>query len=396
VGRIAEQIGLKVIDNGWKSYIAFSRGPSSGNSNLLRIGTAIDVYWHGLQTRLFDNHGFSSSSATRKLIKSIDRIKPDIIHLHHLHGYFVNIQILFDFLRTAGIPVVWTHHDCWAITGHCAYFDYIGCEKWKTLCFSCPQQKSYPASFLQDRSSLNYNLKKIIFGNIPRLVMVPVSHWLASVFNQSFLKDYPTTVIQNGVNLENFKFRQEGADKVRAKLNAKNKFLILGVASTWDRRKGLQDFLNFQREYRLNHAVLLLIGLSKSQLKNLPSGILGIERTENVQELADYYSAADVFVNPTWEDTFPTTNLESLACGTPVITYRTGGAVESITNETGAVIEKGDLRNLKKTLEYFQCLDETQRARFRANCRLRAENFFDMRTRFDDYVSLYNSMLSQP
>ena len=180
-GRIAEEIGILAIQKGWNSFIAYGRFPRPSKSNLIQIGTDFDVYLHGLETRLFDRHCLGSKTATHNLVKQIKEIKPDIIHLHHLHGYYINIEILFDFLANASIPVVWTFHDCWSVTGHCAYFDFAGCEKWKTECNNCPEKREYPASIFIDRSRKNYYLKKSLFTSVKKMVVVPVSDWLKNI-----------------------------------------------------------------------------------------------------------------------------------------------------------------------------------------------------------------------
>ena len=148
------------------------------------------MYRHALISRLLDNHGLNSNKATRKLIDRIRDIKPDIVHLHNIHGYFLNYALLFDFLKDAGIPIVWTLHDCWTFTGHCAHFIFIGCDKWKVGCKHCPQKLSYPTSWLCDRSHRNYKIKKMVYTSIPNLILVPVSDWLAGLLRFSFMKEH--------------------------------------------------------------------------------------------------------------------------------------------------------------------------------------------------------------
>lgn len=387
-GRITEDIGQIAMANGWESYIAYGRGNPKSTSNLIRIGNNVDMYFHVLQSRILDNHGLSSQKATRYLIKQIDGIKPDIIHLHNIHGYYINYKILFEYLAKIEIPIIWTLHDCWSFTGHCAYFDYIKCNKWKIGCSKCPQISSYPRSLIRDRSLLNYKQKKECFTSVKQMTFVPVSNWLGNLLHESYLSSYPICRIYNGIDLSVF-YPVDGQN-VRVKLGNEKSYLILGVASVWDRRKGLDDFLKL-RELSSEEYLIILIGLNRKQIENLPSGIIGIERTNNINELVEYYSAADVFVNPTWEDTFPTTNLESLACGTPVITYKTGGSPEAIDEKTGAVIETGNIKELAKAV--VRICKETDRNMNLKICRDRAERLFNKNDRFQEYMDLYKKIV---
>ncbi|QFG53715.1 glycosyltransferase [Chryseobacterium sp.] len=391
VGRIAEQIGEQAIRSGWSSYITYARNHNPSSSNIIKIGTKWDVYSHGLETRLFDNHGFGSRSATIALTERIREINPDIIHLHHLHGYFINIEILFRFLKESGIPVVWTFHDCWAFTGHCAYFEYVGCEKWKTGCYACEQKKEYPKSLWADRSVKNYADKKRIFNSLDNLTLIPVSHWLGNRVSESFLAGYPMEVIHNGVDLSEF-YPKNSRSKIDSLFHVGNRFIILGVASTWDRRKGLDHFVQLYNCLDPQRFSMMLVGLSPSQIRSLPPGIVGLERTESVSDLADLYSAADVFVNTTLDDTFPTVNLEALACGTPVITYRSGGSPESISSDTGVVLEKGDVEGIVKAIVKMRDLGSNH---YVNNCRESAVANFENIKMFGCYMELYNTLLNE-
>ena len=387
-GRIAEEIGILAIQRGWKSYIAFGRFPRPSKSNVIRIGSKWSVYLHVLKTRLFDKHCLGSKAATRKLIKQIIEIKPNIIHLHHLHGYYINIDILFDFLANANIPVVWTFHDCWSITGHCAYFDFVDCNKWQLECNNCPQKNEYPSSWLIDRSRKNFYQKKDLFTSVQNMVIVPVSNWLSELVGKSFLSNVPRKLIYNGIDINLFSPNLNNL-KVKEKYNVGNRFVILGVASPWSRRKGFEDFIKLSYVLE-DDIVIILVGLNKIQLKNLPSNVIGLSRTENQNELRNLYSMADVFVNPTWEDNFPTTNLESLACGTPVITYKTGGSIEAISNDTGFVINKGDINGIVKSINTIK---RNGKEYYKDLCRKRAVDLYNKEDRFKEYLDLYEEMI---
>jgi len=388
-GRIAEEIGQIAIAAGWESYIAYGRHARTSQSKLIKIGSDWDIRMHGLQTRLFDRHGLASIAATREFVEQIKKIKPDIIHLHNIHGYYINIEILFRYLKDANIPVVWTFHDCWPMTGHCAHFTFVGCEKWKTQCFSCPQKKDYPSSYFLDRSKQNHKQKRKLFTSVNDMTIVSVSNWLADIVKQSYLKDYPTLVINNGIDVN--VFSPQSRDSIRLKYGLADKFILLGVATEWGRRKGLHDFIELSKILK-DDEIIVLVGLKEDQIKILPENIIGISRTESTQELAEFYSSANVFVNPTWEDNFPTTNLEAMACGTPVVTYRTGGSPEALTPKTGFVVEQGDLASIRKAIDTVK---SKGKAFYSAACRERTTKMFNKNDRYAEYLQLYEQMLSE-
>ena len=349
-GKIVSQISNMCIDNGDQSFIAFSGryNENRGELNTFRIGFKLDFYWHALVTRILDRHGFGSKRATKKLLKKIDYLKPDIIHLHNLHGYYVNIEILFNYLSFHKIPIVWTMHDCWAFTGHCSHFEFVECRKWKEACFSCPQSSSYPSSLIVDNSKDNFIKKKKLFNSLNNMTIVPVSEWLDSQLRYSFLNAYDSRVIQNGIDLNTF--RPSKSQIFIEENNLQNKYIILGVASVWTDRKGFFEFIKL-RELLGDEFAIVLVGVSLKQKKMLPQNILSISRTSNQSQLAMMYSCSDLYVNLTFEDTFPSTNLESIACGTPVLTYKTGGSPESIFKGSGYVVNQGDIRSVKNIIE---------------------------------------------
>ncbi len=348
-GRIVLDIHKALIENGHESYIAYGRPPAIGCPDAIKIGTKIDIYTHVLKTRIFDLHGFGSKNATKKFIKKVEQINPDIIHLHNIHGYYINIELLFNYLKEKQKPIVWTLHDCWAFTGHCAHFEYVGCYKWKSGCFSCPQKNRYPSSWILDNSKHNWEKKKELFTGIKKMIIITPSQWLAQLVGQSFLKEYPVQVIPNTIDTNIFK---PTPSDFRKKYNLENKFIILGVASVWEERKGLKYFIELSKMLKEDE-VIVLVGLTKKQIKELKKyGIIGIERTNSPNELAKIYTAADVFVNPTLEENYPTVNLEAQACGTYVITFDSGGAKETIKNiEYGTVIDKKNTEEIRKALE---------------------------------------------
>jgi glycosyltransferase involved in cell wall biosynthesis len=389
-GRITEDIGTVLLAKGHQSIIAFGRGNRPSTSQLIKIGNRWDTYCHGLQTMVFDRHGFASTAATKKLIREIEILKPDVISLHNLHGYYINIEILFKYLKTTQIPIVWTLFDCWSFTGHCTYFDDINCNKWINGCSECPKKKKYPSSYLKDNSRANYQNKKSLYAGFNNLQIVVHSEWLQNLVGQSFLNKLTTHHIFSGIDLEIFK-PSTNISEITEKYQLGSKKIVLGVASTWDKRKGLVDFIQLNK-FLSSGETIVLVGLNKQQLKLLPPNIVGIERTENVHELAALYSAADVFINPTWQDNFPTTNLEALACGTPVITYNTGGSPEAIDTATGFVIDKGNLHGLAEAVRKVL---ESGKDYYRNICRQRAEQLFNKNDRYGDYLKLYEALLKR-
>lgn len=384
-GRIAEEIGKIAMQAGWNSYIAYGRQQAHSSSDLIRIGNRMDCYMHVLQTRLWDRHGLGSKKATMRLVEQIREISPDIIHLHNIHGYYLNYPILFEYLSTTNIPIVWTLHDCWSFTGHCPYFDFVRCEKWRSKCYKCIQTKKYPASWFIDRSETNFIEKRMYFNKIKNLTLVPVSNWLDNLIKDSFLLGNNTVVIHNGIDLDTFFPRPS----IKNKLGLQNHFVILGVANIWEERKGLDDFILLSNKVS-SDVVIILIGLSKKQMQEIPSNIIGLERTDSVEQLAEYYSTADLFVNLTQEDNFPTTNLEALACGTPIVTYRTGGSIEAITPETGFIVEKG---NIDSILTAIQTVRVNGKKKYISICRKHAMSNYNHIQCFDKYINLYNSLL---
>lgn len=379
-GKIAEDIGNLAIKNGFQSWIAYGRETAVSNSELIKVGDKLDIALHGIQSKFLDRHGLASKKSTKKFIDRIKEIKPDIIHLHNFHGYFINYPILFNFLKNWDGPVVWTLHDCWPFTGHCAYYSYAQCNRWQTGCFKCPQLSSYPSSLYIDRSLQNYTTKKDAFLGLNRLTIVPVSQWLSDQVSLSFLKDYPRKVIYNGIDLETFNIKENSK-----KTNSKK---ILGVANVWSDRKGLSDFIKL-RELLPSEYKITLVGLSRAQIKSIPNGITGIERTENIHQLVNLYNQADVYVNTSVEETLGMTTIEALACGTPSVVYNATAIPETIDSKTGIVVPPKDISKLSEAIKYI-CDSIPFTA---SDCRSRAKTLFDKNKTCQSYIDIYNSLL---
>lgn len=387
-GRIAEQIGILAQKQGWEVYIAHgARYTNKSDLNTVQVVTKTGEKLHAIKSLLFDSHGLGSKKATKKFVERIKEIKPDIIHLHNIHGYYLNYKVLFEYLNTIDTPIVWTLHDCWTMTGHCAHFDAAGCEKWKSGCFDCLLKGEYPKSILLDRSARNYALKRKLFSSLKNATIVPVSNWLGGIVKESYLGNYTINVINNGVDINIFR-PQEGIE-LRKKLDIGNRTVLLGVATAWHNEKGLMEFVRLSENPKYQ---VVMVGVPQNIRKNLPKEIIAIERTNNQQELSEYYSMADALVNPTYNDSFPTVNLEAMACGTPVATFRTGGSPESVTPQTGFVVEKGNFNELTKAIE---TVCGKGKEFYSTACRERAVSLYNKDDRFNEYIELYNSLLKQ-
>ncbi len=386
VGRIAVDIYHTLEKNGDKGMIAYGRRTAPEGIRAFRFGSPLDMGAHVLSTFFRGEHGFASGRQTKRLIGRIRKWNPDVIHLQNIHGFVLQVEILFAYLKEAGKPVVWTLHDCWPYTGHCAFYDYTACEGWKTGCRACREyQRTYPYALFRNHTIQNYERKRTAFTGVADLTIVTPSRWLAGEVKQSFLKEYPVQVIPNGIDRKCFR---PVKSLLRQRLGLEGRFVILGVANVWERRKGLEYFVKLSGRLSEEYKVIL-IGLSKKQIKSLPENIIGLERTSGAEELAEYYSMADVFVNATLEDNFPTTNLEALACGTPVITFNTGGSPESVDESCGQVVPKGDTEALIKAIR-----QEREAPRQSESCLKRAERY-EKYDRFREYVELYHRLAGQ-
>ena len=384
-GKIAVSIANLLKAGGDEAYIAYGSGTTDYPESY-RI-TSDNEY--RINVHLFSNllglDGRGTCFGTRKLIRWIESIKPDIIHLHNIHSLCLNYPLLFQYINKNDIPVVWTLHDCWAITGGCAHFSAVGCEKWKTQCEHCTHYGTYHRKSLIHTEKSTYTLKKELFTSVKNLTIVPVSHWLEGQVKQSFLKDKPIRVIQNGIDLEVFKPVQEFSSTQIQKIKEQNKPILLGVSSSWNNEKGLQEMIRLSRN--TNYQVVL-VGVQDGL--SLPSEITAVKRTNSQFELAEFYSAADVFVNPTWNDSFPTVNIEALACGTPVVTYDTDGSPEIIDHNTGRVAKKGSFDELSS---YITEVLDLGKELFSPKCVIRAHALFNQDNRYKDYIELYHRIV---
>ena len=383
-GKIMRTLGELAQAAGWESYVAYSRardGVPPHSSRLVPVGNKADLLLHWVATRLFDAHGLASRLATRRFVARLRELNPDVIHIHNIHGYFLNYKILSRALAQMGKPVVWTVHDCWLYTGHCYHYASAGCERWKTGCHHCPQKKAFPASWLLDRSRRNWEDKKKAFCSIPGLTLVTVSRWMKGEIAQSFLGGVRCEVIHNGIDLNTFR------PSPSAETALAYGTYYLAVASIWLPEKGLQDLEKLSSVLDADER-LVVVGKRPSGHR-FPRNVVCLERTADAAALAALYTEAVALVNPTWQDNYPTVNMEAIACGTPVVSYRTGGSPESITPQTGRVVEQGDVEGLAEALHAIRKQGKTH---YTEACRSYALAHFRAQDRFNDYIQLYESL----
>lgn len=382
-GKIAEQIGLCAQAHGWESYIAYGRMMNPSKNKLIKVGNSFDVYEHYAEGKFLDNEGLASRRATKDFLRKVDEIKPDVVHLHNIHDHYMNYPMLFRYFAEKEIPVVWTQHDQWATTGHCSY-NLCGCERWKDECHDCPLSKWY--SF--DGSRRNHQLKKELMNAVPSLTIVPVSEWLGENVRQSHFRNRPIMVIHNGIDINTFSPQQTNAYE-RYGID-KSKKIVLGVAAVWDARKGLNDFYELAMNLPASEYAIVIVG-QLTEKGTRPEGgcqMVFVDRTQNALELAQLYSSASVFVNPTYQDNYPTTNLEAIACGTPVVTYRTGGSPEAIDEHSGIVVEQGNVEAVVSAIRQMRSKPFSSSA-----CRKRAIENFNKDKCFEEYIRVYEDLV---
>ena len=387
-GKIVEGIGKLVQSSGWEVYVAHGaryRNPSSLQS--IQVTSMAGEWVHYIGSALFDGQGLGSRCATKRFLKQFESIKPDLVHIHNIHGCFLNYPILFKFLREHSIPVIWTLHDCWAMTGHCVHFMRTHCDKWKTGCGNCPQLRDFPSSYLLDRSRRNYTLKKDLFTSMEDMQITTVSSWLKGVAEESYLGKFPITVVPNGLNSIAFK---PTVGIIREKYGLQGKKILLGVASGFGDRKGLYDYIQLAKRLSASYKIVL-VGVMESDKKELPDSIIAVDRANGAEELAAFYTCADVLLSLSYEETFGMTIVEAMACGTPAIVYDNTAQPELITPETGSIIPTGDLDALVKAIKGI-CGKE--KSAFEETCRNHAIQY-DEAMSYQKYLDIYKSVINK-
>lgn len=384
-GKIAEGIGKAAMARGWDSTIAYGRYMNSSESSLIKVGKQLDVYAHYAKSRLFDGEGLGSKSATRKLIAQIKELNPDIIHLHNIHDHWLNYPLLFEYLASITTPIVWTFHDCWAFTGGCFHFVQNNCFDWKTECSKCNYSEA-----LIENAERNFNNKiSSILSLGQRLTIISVSKWLNAIVSDSKIKSLKRRTIYNGVDTNIFK--PQSAEYIDSKYSLEGKNFFLGVSNRWYEDKGLKDFIKLSFLLPSNYFIVL-VGVTEDIIKTLPKKIIGIPRTDSVEELAAFYTRADAVLSLSSAETFGMTLAEGLSCGTPAIAYASTGMKEIITPETGFLITPGDISQLKAVVEAVA----SRKVIFSAeDCRKRAVENFNQDIQFNKYIDLYEELLSK-
>ncbi len=387
-GSIARDLGTIALSKGWKSYIAYGRRAIPCDSKLIRVGNDLDVKIHGIFTRLFDLHGLGSFIVTYRFLKKVKKINPDIIHLHNIHGYFINYYLLFKFIKKERIPVVWTFHDCWPFTGHCGHFESYGCKKWKTQCLNCVGKKDYPSSLFADNSAFAYKLKKELFTSIDNLYITTVSKWLMGLVEESFFSKTPIRVIYDSVDTATFRYRDSD---LRKKYGIEDKCVLMSAAANWTATKGWNDYIKLSNLLP-NDFVIMLLGVKDSQRNDLPKGIIAVPRVEGKDKLAEYYSMADILLNLSYQETFGMTTAEAMSCGTPGISYNATACPELLTPETGIVVEPG---NFNQVIDAISTIRKNGKEYYMDSCRQRALKVFDSQKVNMLFFDLYKEIINE-
>ncbi|MCQ2592676.1 MAG: glycosyltransferase [Treponema sp.] len=385
-GHIVEDIGKQIKNENIESFIFYGRNKRTSESISYYFANKISLCLHLFSSFVLGIHGYGilgSYFTTKKMIKEIQKIKPDLIHIHNIHGYFLNYKMLFAYLKTIDIPIVWTLHDCWSYTGHCAYYSAVNCNKWKNQCRHCSQRKTYPTSLFFDNSKKDYLIKQKSLLGVKNMTLVTPSRWLSNELNNSFLSCYRKNVIPNGIDLSIF--RPVETDDLFP-----GKFVILGVANVWSVRKGLKDFIELSK--KLDDEIIVLIGVDKKQKKELPKNIIGIERTESQYQLVKYYSRANVYFNPSIEETQGLTTIEALACGTPVIVYDKTAVPECVDKSIGCIIKAGEINDVHKYINEMKNNTIENIINQRKICR-EYSMIYDKNLSAKKYVNLYKNLL---
>ncbi len=390
-GRIAEQLGQMALSEGWDSYIAYGREAKESKSGVIRIGSKFDVFVHAIASRFFDCHGLMSRLATKKFLRQIDEIKPDIVHIHNLHGYYLNCPMLLEYLKAHAIPTVITLHDFWLMTGHCAYINK-SCSRWRNGCGKCPRINQYPESIL-DRSHINWQWKEAVFNEMPNLILIPVSKWLNGYVEQSLLKNVKSEVIYNGIDTDIFK-PYTAKESLSAETGQGSvtgidwgKFTIMSIATRWTDANGYGDVIRLA-SILPQDSQMIVVGLDDDQMQNLPGNVIGFKKTENLAQLRELYTFSDVLYNPNSEVTFGLVTVEAMACGTPAIVLKDTAGEELVDNDTGYVVN-----SVEEVLELIPYIQKRDKFIVGAACRERVERLFNASRQYHKYIDLYKTLL---
>ena len=383
-GRIAEQLGVLAISQGWESYIAYGREARGSQSRLIKIGSKWDVNFHAIGSILTDRHGLFSRYATKRFLQQVDIIQPDVVHLHNLHGYYINVPMLLRYLKQKNIPTVITMHDFWLMTGHCAYINQ-SCDRWKTGCGNCPRLNQYPAAKF-DNTKANWKWKASLFIDMPNVTLVPVSYWLGRYVDESLLKNAKQNVIYNGIDTNVFKPFDGGASVGGVDWS---KFTIMAIATRWTEANGYQDVMKLS-SILPDNCQIVMVGLDEQQMSNLPKNIIGFRKTESFTQLQELYTKSDVIFNPNREVTFGLVTAEAMACGTPAIVLRDTAGEELVDEQTGYVID-----SVEEVPELISTINQVDKNYMSKACRDRVRELFNAEKQFQKYIDLYNRLICE-
>ncbi len=382
-GKLMGDIQRKANEVGYETLSIVGRRKVFQDIRCEKIGNSISFWIHVAINTVFDRQGYGSYFVTKKIVRRLREENPDIIHLHNLHGYYINLPLLFNYLsKEFKGEIYWTFHDCWPITGHCAHFSASECFKWKSGCSKCPNKMVYPISLLMDLSSRNYQDKKEMFCSLKSLTILTPSEWMAGWINSSFLRQYPIVVVNNGIDLKTFFYRKP-ADEIFDKYKiSRQKKVILGVSSVWNERKGLNDFLALAEALSAEYQILL-VGLSKKQLRKMPANIVGIPRTENVEELTMIYSLSHILINPSLEESFSLVTAEAIACGTPVIVLDTSAVKELVCEDNGIVLSRHEV------IDYMEAIKKVEEKQLSRETVMQTAQKYDVEVFAEKVIQLY-------
>lgn len=384
--RIARSLAQEVQRHGHEVLFLYGRGISDGSVPSIRIETTAESAYYALNCRIFDNDGLCAVVPTKRIIRKIEEFNPDLVHIHNMHGYYLEVRKLFDYLHKRRIPVVWTLHDFWGVTGHCVHFLEAKCECWKYgTCKACPEKGSYPASKLLDASGRNFKIKKQVFNKIKNIAYVTPSKWMKQVLSGSFLDSDKIHAIPNGIYLGEVTVNDFD---LRSMYGLTEKKIILGVANGWEKGKGLDVFLNLSKHIDANYHIVL-VGFKDNVPEDLPSNVLGLKRTESFSKLAAWYETADVFLNASKQETFGLVSVEAMAYGTPVVAFDVCANREIIINETGKVIESE-----KELVDAIESICNEDANTYADSCRRQA-SLFSVERMTNDYLDLYSRLLGK-
>ena len=387
-GKIVEGVGKLALSNGWEVYVAHgARYQNASELKSIQVSSKFEEMLHYVESTLFDAQGLGSRCATKRFLKKLDDIRPDLVHIHNIHGCFINYPLLFEHFREHHIPVVWTLHDCWSMTGHCVYFERSECNKWKTECCECSQKKDFPTSLFIDRSRCNYKLKKNLFTSMEDMQITTVSSWLKGVVEESYLGKFPITVVPNGIKTASFKPTE---CNIRKRYNLVSKKILLGVATGFEERKGIKDYVQLASKLPSDYK-LVLVGVSKYDKQLLPKSVISIDRANGTGELAGFYSSADALLSLSYEETFGLTIIEAMACGTPAVVYDNTAQPELITPETGKVVPTGDVDAVLSAIEEV-C--SKPKKTYSEACRKHSLEY-DEKVSYQKYLDIYSAILNK-